>query len=406
MPAPLIAVLLVLAAYLIGSVPVGYLIGRARGVDLFREGSGNIGATNVGRVLGRNTGIAVFVLDFLKGVVPVAVIEPLARTIDPSIVGSLGIVGALPVGAAAATFLGHLFPVFLGFRGGKGVATGAGAVAVLVPVPFLIALAAWVLTVLCSRIVSLASLIAAAVLSLIRLISTADPFGPIQIAATGFCLAGSLLVIVKHRANVRRLVAGTENQIGDSAMRHTVLRILHVFAVGTWFGGAGFFNFVVAPSLFRSFDEVVATAPSDRTAHVPIIPTETTDEQKKNLGRALAGAAVGPVFPMYFAMQLGCGVVAVATALGWRNAEGGRRVHSVRVWVTASALITVVVGWTLSDKVSALRLERFDPNPAIAKSAGDAFAAWHLASLGLSVVTVALAGVALAMAATLPRESL
>ena len=152
--------LLLLAAYLIGAIPFGYLIGRMLGVDLFEEGSGNIGATNTGRVLGWKLGILVFVLDFLKGVVPVAAIVPLARLLDPEAATALGSPEALRVGAAALAFLGHLFPIYLGFRGGKGVATGAGTIFVLVPGPAALAVLGWIVVLVSSRIVSLASLVA------------------------------------------------------------------------------------------------------------------------------------------------------------------------------------------------------------------------------------------------------
>ncbi|HEY2787110.1 MAG TPA: glycerol-3-phosphate 1-O-acyltransferase PlsY [Fimbriiglobus sp.] len=401
MPSTLTAVLLIAAAYLVGSIPFGYLIGRARGVDLFRVGSGNIGATNAGRVLGRKTGALVFGLDFLKGALPVTSIEPLAQILGQ---GLPDFPSALTVGAAVATFLGHLFPVTLGFRGGKGVATGAGTVAVLVPGPFLAALAAWALVILIARTISLASLVAVGILVAVRLLGTSAPFDRQNVAVTAYCCIGTLFVVVKHRANLRRISAGTESRIGDFAMRQTILRIFHVLAVGFWFGGAGFFNFVAAPSIFRSFEEVVATAPSDRTAQLAIVPSNTTDKQKENLGKALAGAAVGPIFPMYFVMQAICGIVAVGTAWSWRMAENGRRVHRTRLVVSLFALLTALAGWPLSNAVSHLRVMRFDVDPNKAAAAIEAFGIWHLCSLGLSVITVILAGVVLALAAKLPRE--
>jgi acyl-phosphate glycerol 3-phosphate acyltransferase len=408
MPPVPTAGLLLAAVYLVGSIPVGYLVGRACGVDLFREGSGNIGATNVGRVLGRPVGVLVFVLDFLKGAGPVAAIEPLARAIDPGDPDALGLPQALSVGAAAAAFLGHLFPVTLGFRGGKGVATGAGAVAVLVPGPFVAALGSWLVVVLATRCVSLGSLVATGVLVTVRLVCVINPFEESHVAVTAFCLLGSLLVVVKHRTNIRRLVAGTENRIGDSPMRRSLVRTIHVLAVGLWFGGAGFFNFVVAPVIFQSFEEVVATSPSDRTAYVPIKPTdgplELRADKERNLARALAGAAVGPVFPIYFGMQIVCGFVAVVTAWSWHRADGGRRVHRVRVWVTAFGFVSVMIGAGLSHTVSQLRVARFDLDPEKAKAAADAFTSWHFVSLMLSFVTILLAGISLALAAKLPRD--
>src|SRR5438094_8220534 len=117
----------VLLSYLVGAVPFGYAVARWRGVDILRHGSGNIGATNVGRVLGKRFGILVFLLDFAKGFVPTLTALRLAselhESLDPEWAG---------VAAGLSAFLGHLFPVYLGFRGGKGVATGAGVVSVLV----------------------------------------------------------------------------------------------------------------------------------------------------------------------------------------------------------------------------------------------------------------------------------
>src|SRR5581483_440717 len=116
-------------AYLIGSAPFGYLIARMRGVDILSQGSGNIGATNVSRVLGRRWGVLVFVLDFAKGAVPVLVAMRLTSVLVPELPGAVA-----GIAAGVSAFLGHLFPVFLRLRGGKGVATAAG-VAVVTPLP-------------------------------------------------------------------------------------------------------------------------------------------------------------------------------------------------------------------------------------------------------------------------------
>jgi acyl-phosphate glycerol 3-phosphate acyltransferase len=403
------AVVLLAAAYLVGALPFGYLVGRLRGVDLFKEGSGNIGATNVGRVLGRRFGFLVFVLDFLKGAVPVAAVVPLAAALAPGADVALGPPDVLRVATAGLAFLGHLFPVYLGFRGGNGVATGAGTVFVLVPGPAALAVFGWVVVLFASRIVSLASLGAVTILVIARMVGTPAPFAAESVPVTLYLLVGTGFVVVKHRGNIARFVAGTENRIGDFAMRDTLVRGLHVLALGMWFGGAGFFNFVTAPSIFESFKEVVETAPSDRTAGVQIVPADTPSEKaedvKKNLANALAGSAVGPVFPKYFAMQAVCGLIALVTALSWWNAEPDRRVHRRRVYLIAVAVLTVAVGWPISNYVSELRPQRFDPTKSVAEAATAAFAQWHRVSLLLSFVTVALAGVALALAAKLPNRS-
>jgi glycerol-3-phosphate acyltransferase PlsY len=401
-----VAVALLFAAYLIGAIPFGYLIGRVRGVDLFKAGSGNIGATNAGRVLGRKIGILVFTLDFLKGVVPVAAIVPLARHFEAET--AFGSPDVLRVGAAALAFLGHLFPIYLRFRGGKGVATGAGTMFVLVPGPAALAILGWIVVLLVSRIVSLASLVAASILVAAWLLAAPAPFSADKLPITLFLLAGSLTVVAKHRANIARLLAGTENRIGDFPMRDTLLRVLHILALGLWFGGAAFFNFVAAVPIFDSFKQVVNDSPSDRTAYVDITKDikETRDKsievQKKDLASALAGAAVGPVFPRYFMMQNICSLVALATALSWWNRSG--KVNRCRVVVLIIAVATAAAALPIGTYVSDLRVERFDPDKAKADAARLAFGTWHLASLLLSTVTTCLAGVALAMAAKLPER--
>jgi acyl-phosphate glycerol 3-phosphate acyltransferase len=403
-----VALLLLLAAYLVGAVPFGYLIGRMKGVDLFAAGSGNIGATNAARVLGRTYGALVFVLDFLKGAVPVAVVVPLARLIEPAAESALGPPDVLRVGAAALAFLGHLFPVYLGFRGGKGVATGAGTIFVLVPGPAAVAVLAWVVVLFVSRTVSLASLGAVTILVAARLLTHPAPFSPDALPVTLYLLAGTAMVVLKHRANLARLAAGTENRIGDFPMRQPVLRALHVFALGLWFGGAAFFNFVTAPLIFESFRQVVDDGPSTRTANETIFTPsgdENQDaERRKNLASALAGSAVGPVFPPYFGMQVVCGFVALFTAQAWRNAEGRRTVHRWRFFIVMAALLVVLCSWPISNLVSELRVKRFDPHEGTALAAKAQFGAWHLVSLLLSFVTVVLSGVALALAGWLPRE--
>ena len=134
MPSWLFAILTLLAAYLLGAIPFGFLLARWHGVDIFTQGSGNIGATNVGRVLGRKVGVLVFALDFTKGAGAVA----LAIWVGAYFDDRLWSAGFVEVGAGMAAFLGHCFPIYLKFRGGKGVATGAGVVAVLLPMPMLV----------------------------------------------------------------------------------------------------------------------------------------------------------------------------------------------------------------------------------------------------------------------------
>jgi glycerol-3-phosphate acyltransferase PlsY len=210
------------------------------------------------------------------------------------------------------------------------------------------------------------------------------------------------MVIVKHRGNIKRLLQGTESPIREFTLRWAILRCLHILALGFWFGGAGFFSFLAAPTIFASFKQVVNASPSDRTAQETIVPADASPERKEALASALAGSAVGPVFPRSFAMQAVCGLLALITALCWWKSDG--KVHRWRVYLIALAVLTVAIGWPISNHVSELRLLRFSPDQAIATAAKADFANWHLASLFLSFVTVCLAGVALALASRLPVE--
>jgi acyl-phosphate glycerol 3-phosphate acyltransferase len=394
---PLVAAILLLISYLVGAIPFGYIVGRCRGVNLFQAGSGNIGATNAARVLGARFGALVFALDLLKGVLPTAFIVPAARALVDV---APDVATLLRVGAAAVAFLGHLFPIYLGFRGGKGVATGAGAILVLIPGPAILAILSWVIVLLVSRTVSLASLAAVAVLLATRIATTRAPFAHEELPITLFVIAGTTLVFLKHRGNIGRLIRGTESQIREFSMRQTILRALHILSLGFWFGGAAFFNFVTAPTMFSTFREVVYASPSDRTADETIIPSDAAAGRKDALASALAGAAVGPVFPKYFAMQAICGLVAQLTAVAWWNAPGS--VHRWRVYLIGFALLTAAVGWPLSYAVSEVRVLRYSADPVVAAAAKVDFGNWHLISLLLSFVTIGLAGVALGLAARLP----
>ena len=187
----------VAGAYLLGAVPFGWLLGRlAGGMDVRRVGSGNIGATNVARSLGPWAGILTLALDVGKGAAAVWGAGRLA--------GSPGV--AMAAGLAAVA--GHVFPVYLGFRGGKGVATGLGAFLVLDPIAAAGAALVFLAAVAVSRRVSAGSILAAASLPVILLFREAPP----GLVLTG--LAASLLIILRHAENIRRLFQGTEPKLG------------------------------------------------------------------------------------------------------------------------------------------------------------------------------------------------
>jgi acyl-phosphate glycerol 3-phosphate acyltransferase len=403
-----------LAGYLVGAIPFGYLVGRWRGVNIFQQGSGNIGATNVGRVLGRRFGILVFLLDFAKGALPVLAALRLAAVTETSVPPE-----ALGAAAGLAAFLGHLFPVYLRFRGGKGVATGAGVIAVLVPGPALAAILCWVGVVCASRYVSLASLAGAATLAGFRLL-TPEPFGPANLIVTVFCMVAAALVFLRHQSNLARLLRGKENCLSDGPAMFTFTKTVHMLALGLWFGTVVFFTLVVGLTIFGTFEKVGADH-ENRPSWFPPSPDFTKVDARldgpKEQGTRAAGAVITPLFGWYFLIQGVCGFLAVATALGWSNLQPQSRAQKVRTAVLLAALGTVVIGWPLEQKVSELRGPRYEAmdaflqnkDPKMKTTTRDAalearaeFGMWHGISLLVNFGTLALVAAAMALAAQLP----
>ena len=192
--------LAVVASYLLGAIPTSLWVVRAvKGIDLRSVGSGNLGATNLYRLLGFGYAIPVALFDALKGAVPVALLGPWA---------GLGLVGSFLLGVVAVG--GHAFSVFANFKGGKGVATGSGIVLGLAPWAFVVTLGVWIVTVRLSGYVSLGSILAAAVLPpavwLLHPDRHAIVWGMAVLSAT---------IIWLHRGNIRRLLDGTENRFGQ-----------------------------------------------------------------------------------------------------------------------------------------------------------------------------------------------
>lgn len=185
------AAIAIALAYLLGSIPFGYVAGRLRGIDIRTVGSRNVGATNVFRTLGKPTGIAVMALDILKGVAAAVIARVISD--DP-----------WPLVAAGAAVAGHVYPVWLGFRGGKGVAVGAGVAIGLVPWVALALVPVWVLIVAITRYVSLASLVAA-----VAFTPAVWLFGYSN-ATVAFAALVALAVIWRHRTNIVRLLRGEE----------------------------------------------------------------------------------------------------------------------------------------------------------------------------------------------------
>ena len=203
------AVVLILLAYFCGSLPFGWWAGRLKGIDIRRHGSGNIGATNVIRVMGKRIGIPVFILDMLKGFAPVAFAEWwMAKQNAGESAATL-----VAVFCAAAAVLGHMFTFWLGFKGGKGVATSAGVLLGLAPLSLAFGFVAWIIVFSISRYVALASIagaitlpVAMALLMILR--------GTLNWVLLGLGIVMGVLVIVRHRSNIARLIAGTENRFG------------------------------------------------------------------------------------------------------------------------------------------------------------------------------------------------
>jgi acyl phosphate:glycerol-3-phosphate acyltransferase len=185
---------LLACAYLLGSVPTGLLLAKAFGVNIRETGSGNIGATNVYRTLGRKVGVMTLVGDCLKGLIPVLVAK------------QLGLADAWIAATGLAAFLGHVYTIFLGFKGGKGVATALGVFLGVSPLAVLLALAVFALVLGKWRYVSLASITAAAAFPPLVLLLERNPL----LIAMALVISG--LVIFKHKENIRRLRDGTETK--------------------------------------------------------------------------------------------------------------------------------------------------------------------------------------------------
>jgi glycerol-3-phosphate acyltransferase PlsY len=210
-------------AYFVGSIPAGFLIARAKGVDIRNHGSGNIGATNVWRVLGPRLGALCFVIDVLKGLVPVLAAGAFNHTLDRP---SSPEVALAWMGVSAAAIAGHMFPVWLKFKGGKGVATGLGALAGVWPVmsgAALGALVVWIVSAKATKYVGISSCFAAMSMPLWVLVAAgalSREDTPLRGTAWPYLLVAVLLaalVVYKHRGNIRRTLDGTESRIGRRA---------------------------------------------------------------------------------------------------------------------------------------------------------------------------------------------
>jgi glycerol-3-phosphate acyltransferase PlsY len=214
---PVLAILMVTAAgYVSGATPFGYVAGRWKGIDIRQHGSGNIGATNVIRVLGKGIGIPVFLLDLVKGWLPVWVAKMWLP--EAGVEGSMLALAAVLTGFAAV--LGHMFTFWLGFRGGKGVATTAGVLLGVAPDAVAAGFVVWLLVYLATRFVSLASMLASVAVPgwLVFRMARSGDWEPVML---GFGVVVMVLVFVRHRSNIGRLIAGTEPKSGQKNATET-----------------------------------------------------------------------------------------------------------------------------------------------------------------------------------------
>jgi acyl phosphate:glycerol-3-phosphate acyltransferase len=193
-----VEILLILFGYLMGSVPVGFIVGARSGIDVREVGSGNVGATNVARVVGKRQGILTLIADTAKGFLPVILAMQLGASLAATVL----------VGTAA--FLGHLYPIFLKFKGGKGVATALGVFLAVAPMATLVLVALFVVTVLASRIVSLSSILTAVAAPIIFWLFSCPPL------VVGMAAFIALAITCRHRSNIRRMLNGSEPRFGSA----------------------------------------------------------------------------------------------------------------------------------------------------------------------------------------------
>jgi acyl phosphate:glycerol-3-phosphate acyltransferase len=204
-------IVVALTGFLLGSIPTGFLVARARGIDIRTLGSGNIGATNVFRFLGVPAGAFVLLADAAKGWIAVWLAPAMFQILAGGPSENFSAIDAARVIGGIAAVLGHNYTPWLGFKGGKGIATSAGVLVALVPWALLVALAAWIIVFATTRYVSLASIVGAFVL----------PFAVAVIGYSGLLVVVTalmaVLAIYKHKANISRLMSGTESRIGKKS---------------------------------------------------------------------------------------------------------------------------------------------------------------------------------------------
>ena len=199
-----------------GSIPFGFLIGKIKGIDIRQHGSGNIGATNVFRTLGKQSGISCLLLDFTKGLVPVLIAR---NMVEPMMAEQQFTAQSIEVLTALASIMGHNYSPWIGFKGGKGIATTAGAITALMPFGLVLLILVWAIFTFATKYVSVGSIAAAASLPILVIAGSAY-HGKLANGTWNkplfiFSLIAAILAIWKHRANIARLKAGIENRMGQ-----------------------------------------------------------------------------------------------------------------------------------------------------------------------------------------------
>ena len=212
----LICTTLVLASYIVGSLPFGFWISKFLGVDIRNQGSGNIGATNVLRTLGRKVGITVLILDISKGFLPVLIGSIIIfNQLPDSMLDKEEIEGTIYVLLAIGTILGHNYTFWLGFKGGKGIATSAGAIMPFLPEVLIGSLFVWILFFFLSRYVAIASIAAAFSIPILTVSLDHNYLFPdinSSWPVISFGIIASIMAIWRHRSNIQRLIKGEEDQ--------------------------------------------------------------------------------------------------------------------------------------------------------------------------------------------------
>ena len=203
-----------ITSYLFGSIPWAFIIGRANGVDIRKCGSGNVGATNVTRTVGKYWGKLCFICDLLKGVIPILLVAQLTKIFFQEATAETINYGCMLAGFGAIS--GHVWTIFLKFKGGKGISTSAGVLLALAPAPVLAALVFWVIAFKSSKMVSLASICAAALLPIVALLFNATlkahTFFVTSTPVLMFLVVIAVIAIAKHHSNIKRIINGTENK--------------------------------------------------------------------------------------------------------------------------------------------------------------------------------------------------